>query len=370
VTIAFVLSASADRTAGQTQPEKSWRLQDREFGGISGLAVSPDGKWVGTAGIGVELWNASTGKFIRWFRDHRKGAFDMKPIDVGVVGAVVFSPDSKSLISAGSDGTVRVNDTASGRTKQVLKTGQARVVGYPCPLYSVAVSRDGSLIAAGGYHGGVEIWEAKTGKLKHSFGGVKGKKDDRPAPKPIPAAKLVRPAVKWNVELNLTLVGRAAPPDNPVWSLDFSADGKRIAAGYAYEVRVWDLTARKAHRKLDAGSPAIFAPGERLITATKDSVVIWNTAAWKRERVLKGMLSPLALVRRKSKTLLAVSTSKPSVELVEIPTGKIVASHRLKPSAHPISAISASTEGRIFAAASDGDRGARIFELGSASPPH
>ena len=334
------------------------------------MAVSPDGKWVGTAGIGVELWNASTGKFIRWFRDHRKGAFDMKPIDVGVVGAVVFSPDSKSLISAGSDGTVRVNDTASGRTKQVLKTGQARVVGYPCPLYSVAVSRDGSLIAAGGYHGGVEIWEAKTGKLKHSFGGVKGKKDDRPAPKPIPAAKLVRPAVKWNVELNLTLVGRAAPPDNPVWSLDFSADGKRIAAGYAYEVRVWDLTARKAHRKLDAGSPAIFAPGERLITATKDSVVIWNTAAWKRERVLKGMLSPLALVRRKSKTLLAVSTSKPSVELVEIPTGKIVASHRLKPSAHPISAISASTEGRIFAAASDGDRGARIFELGSASPPH
>jgi WD40 repeat protein len=65
------------------------------------LAVrfSPDGKTLATAGADrlVRLWEAETGRFVRSFEGHTMS-----------VTALAFAPDEKTLFSAGLDKTVRV----------------------------------------------------------------------------------------------------------------------------------------------------------------------------------------------------------------------------------------------------------------------
>jgi hypothetical protein len=120
------------------------------------IAFSPDGKFVacGTCeyvpGSETEvkdvvlIWDTATGRLLHSLEGHEDR-----------IHSVVFSPDSKTLASGGSDGLIKIWDIQTGR---VIHTLSYKVADYDSPLVtSVAFSPDGKLLAAGHWVGIVTV---------------------------------------------------------------------------------------------------------------------------------------------------------------------------------------------------------------------
>ena len=108
-----------------------------------------------------------------------------------VLNGVVAAPDGEVAV-AGADGIVRLI-SASGTVSEIAVTEN--------PLVALAISHDGSLLAAGGIRGQVAIIDRATRTVR------------------------------------ATLIG----PGLPVWSLAFSADGRELLSGGADRlVRRWN----------------------------------------------------------------------------------------------------------------------------------
>jgi RNA polymerase sigma factor (sigma-70 family) len=114
----------------------------------------------------IQLHAAATGKRLGMLEGHHNPGNG--PGDV--VSAVVFSPDNKTLISAGGDGTIRLWDVLTAKETKRLFSGKD-------PIRELAISPDGTLIAAQVWTGvtqgdnklldgdrQVRVWETASGK--------------------------------------------------------------------------------------------------------------------------------------------------------------------------------------------------------------
>jgi RNA polymerase sigma factor (sigma-70 family) len=136
--------------------------------GVGAIAYRPDGQVLAsTDDEGVKLWDVVTGRNIAYLRGQKEP-----------VSRVAFSPDGKTVAAATityeqtdngprpSGWEVRLWDAAAGKSTVTLK-------GSPWPLFSLAFSPDGKLLATatGGWHdkkgrdgGDLRLWSTDTGK--------------------------------------------------------------------------------------------------------------------------------------------------------------------------------------------------------------
>ncbi len=121
---------------------------------IYSVAISPDDRLVANGG--------SNGNISVWQMDNCQNLLKIAAHSTFVVG-LVFTADSKKLISSSFDRYIKIWDVESGRC---LKSWQSTAA-----VYRIALSADGKILASGSDCSKVFLWELATGRLLKTFAG-------------------------------------------------------------------------------------------------------------------------------------------------------------------------------------------------------
>jgi WD40 repeat protein len=170
---------------------------------VRGVAFSPDGKLIATAGEDVAiLWNSTTGKVVHRLapKDKPTGAY-----------SVAFAPDGKTLAVGGYLGDVFFWDTKTGTQSGMFDEPSLAVL-------KLAYSPDGSLLAASHDQASVMLYDVKAAKL----------------------------------------AGTLKPSKGNIQSFALSNDGKLLTAISREELTFWDIAAQKMKKgvALDSQDPS------------------------------------------------------------------------------------------------------------------
>jgi len=247
---------------------------------LTGVAWSRDGKHFAASSMDglVKVCDAHTGK--------EKCTLDG---EAGPVYGVAFSPVANCVASAHHDGTVKIWDIKRGRIPPLSFLAHSEAV------FAVAYSPDGCLLASAGGTGQdpIAVWEAATGKKKHSRTPSRG--------------------ISWSVAFSpdgqyLACVGgvdcplvdvanpskmRTILPKDYVYRAAFTPDGRRLATVCEGQtVRLWDVATTEELTSLQVSGGELwgvaFSPdGRYLATCSgykgKGTIQLWDATRWEQK---------------------------------------------------------------------------------------
>jgi WD40 repeat protein len=244
-------------------------------------AWSPDGRSIASAGgagaLGV--WDAAGKREPLWLRGHG-----------GAVYSVAWSPDGQRLASAGDDRTIRVWNANDGRALATLH-------GHETAVFAVAWNGDGTRLVSGGDDGTVRIWTIATDTTPHVLRGhaatVAGVAWS-PNGKWIASASRDATVRIWDVDSKREFK-RLTGHGNWVNHVAWRPDGQRLASASGDQtVKVWDpstgsavLTMRR--HGLPVNHVAWSPDGTRLASAGEDyTIKVWPASGHGEPKTIRG----------------------------------------------------------------------------------
>ncbi|GAB1523593.1 hypothetical protein RhiTH_006743 [Rhizoctonia solani] len=231
-----LLTTSADGTVYVWDPQSDYGdpwLFGRHQKDARCVVFSPDGTRAISCSSDrtVNLWNAlhSTSS------DRQPWKAPTEP-----VWSVAVSPDGSRIAAASGDHAIymfSIHDGTATLEPLVAHTGA---------IFSVAFSHDSRYIASGGADHTICLWDGRSGKLlsgplRVHTGRIRSVSFS-PDGRWVVSASYDETMRMWDVgDDTLTASDLVATHDSPVYSASFSSDGKRIVSGCAdRRIRVWD----------------------------------------------------------------------------------------------------------------------------------
>jgi len=255
-----------------------------DVGGMFDVAFSPDDRTILTAGRAanspkkgeVRIWDAKTRKPIRSLEGQTNWVI-----------CLACSPDGKLIASGGFDRTIRISEMATGKQLKVLSLSKMTP-------RSVRFSRDGQTLVAGYGKGTATLWEVGTWEELKSFE-TKGmylmSADLSPDGKHLAAAgaeEKPQPGkgqggqlVVWNVATSLD--ERAIRLEQLASGVAFSPDGKYYAAA-GFISKIWAADTGEEVADLKRGGTTSedkirFSPdGRKLAIGASNNVTLWDVS--------------------------------------------------------------------------------------------
>jgi WD40 repeat protein len=242
---------------------------------VSALVFSKDGKTLavssGAPGVSGE---------VRIYTVPSAGMPNEKPTHLlaghkDVLYTLAFSPDNKTLTSAGYDRLIRVWDVADGKEIRTLKD-------HSDTVYGLAFNHDGTLLASASADRAVKVWEVTTGRRLYTL----SESTDwlyaltwSPDGRYLAAGGVDQSIRVWQVNAESGKIAQSAyAHEGPVLRLVYSSDGKTLySMGEDGVVKSWDaatLRERLVYPKQAAAPLSLAVQGKHLAIGRHDGALI------------------------------------------------------------------------------------------------
>ncbi len=277
----------------QTLPEgavaRFWKWESNSNTTTYGLGFAPDGSWlmVADSSSEVRLWDLSAGKPFRSFSAGARAS----------IGRAVLCADGRLLAAQTGLGptraTLHVWDVESAHERWRRDTSDLYVS-------DLCFSPDGRTLALAAQNT-VRLWDTATGKESRILAGRTESilvLDFSADGKRLAAGDRAGEVRVWNMASGQLVHQLNPPPESGTFfatrSLRFSPDGALLACGQNSQVLIWDTATWKEVGKLGEHAGAVFdlafAPdGRTLATACWDAKVrLWEVATWEKRRQFEG----------------------------------------------------------------------------------